>query len=67
MIKTDKHIKAIDLRDKFKKQINDKLDFEFNKHPNNPEKRVFPIYWDKWKRRLLNLEYYIIDCKYKVK
>ena len=64
MIKTDKHIKAIRLRDKYKKQLLEIFKIE-GKKPLN--KRAIPIYFDNWKERILKLEYYIIDCKYNVK
>ena len=61
MIKTDKHIKAIKLRDKYKNELLEIFKRESIKPTN---KKVIPIYYDNWRERLLKLEYYIIDCKY---
>ena len=67
MIKSNKHIKAIELRDKLKKEIQNIHNIQFNLYPNKPEKRVFPPYMQLWYDRLLNLEYLIIDYKYGVR
>ena len=63
MIKTDKHIKAIKLRDKYKNELLEIFKRESIKPLN---KRLIPVYYDSWRERLLKLEYYIIDCKYKL-
>ena len=61
MIKTDKHIKAIKLRDKYKSELLEIFKRESIKKLN---KKLIPVYYDNWRERLLKLEYYIIDCKY---
>ena len=63
MIKTDKHIKAIKLRDKYKSELLEIFKRESIKPLN---KKLIPVYYDNWRERLLKLEYYIIDCKYKL-
>ena len=63
MIKTEKHIKAIELRDKYKTQLLEIFKREYIKPLN---KKVIPVYYDSWRERILKLEYYIIDCKYQV-
>lgn len=63
MIKTEKHIRAIELRDKYKIQLLEIFKRESIKPLN---KKVIPIYYDSWRERILKLEYYIIDCKYQV-
>lgn len=61
MIKTDKHIKAIQLRDKYKKALLTILESQSNAKSG---KREFPIYFQNWADRILKLDYLIIDLKY---
>ena len=64
MQKSDKHIKAIKLRDNYKSQLITILN---SQNTIKEGKRKFPVYFDNWRQRLLQLEFYIIDCKYSAK
>ena len=61
MIKTDKHIRAIELRNKYKKQL---LSILESQSTIKVGKKQFPTYFQNWADRLLKLEYLIIDLKY---
>jgi len=61
MQKSDKHIKAIELRNKYKNQL---LNILSSQSTIKAGKREFPIYFDNWVNRLLKLEYLIIGLKY---
>ena len=64
MIKSDKYLKAIGTRDRLKAKINSIIYKQIELHPNKPEKRQFPIYYELWKDRLFKLENLVIDYKY---
>lgn len=63
MIKSKNHIKAIMLRDKYRAEMLNILNSQFELKAN---KRAFPVYWENWSNRLLKLEYLVIDYKYGV-
>jgi len=64
MIKSDNYLKAIAVRDRLKTKINNIIYTQIELYPNNPEKRTFPVYFDRWKKLLFKLENLVIDYKY---